>query len=68
MSTERATVGGKDGYSINSVIETDEDGNIISTRFEVVDPDGYLVAECDSIDEAYSEIQQHISRNSGPAL
>ncbi len=53
----------KNGFSINEVTETDENGNVISINFEVCDSDGNVLNSFATIAEA----EQFIESKMNPA-
>lgn len=48
----RKTLGTKSGFSLVQVDELDENGNVVSTSYEVVDPDGKVIGRFGSLKEA----------------
>ena len=48
----RKTLGKNSGFSLVQVDEVDENGNVLSTSYEVVDPDGNVVGRFGSLKEA----------------
>ncbi|WCH21107.1 hypothetical protein [Aeromonas salmonicida] len=48
----RKTLGTKSGFSLVQVDELDENGNIVSASYEVVDPDGDVIGRFGSLKEA----------------
>jgi cytochrome oxidase Cu insertion factor (SCO1/SenC/PrrC family) len=63
MPTEsRTTVGGKRGYTIEKVVVTDEDGNVLSESFELYDPDGNLIGTYPSLEEAEEALDEEIGQ------
>lgn len=48
----RKTLASKSDFSLVQVDELDENGNVISTSYEVVDPDGNVISKFGSLKEA----------------
>jgi hypothetical protein len=48
----RKTLGSKSEFSLVQVDELDENGNVVSTSYEVVDSDGNLIGRFGSLKEA----------------
>lgn len=48
----RKTLVSKSDFSLIQVDELDENGNIVSTSYEVVDPDGNVIGRFGSLKEA----------------
>ncbi|MGF1764111.1 hypothetical protein [Aliivibrio kagoshimensis] len=49
---DRKTLASNSGFSLIQVIEVDDNGNILSTSYEVVDPDGKTIGCFGSLKEA----------------
>jgi hypothetical protein len=68
----RKTLGIKSGFSLVQVDELDENGNVLSTSYEVVDPDGKVIGRFGSLKEAQDVFKTVVSpeppRPSGPRM
>ena len=66
----RKVVGGKNGFSITEVTETDKDGKIISIIFEVCDPKGVITGPFSTQEKAYQFIENEMNHkpNSSPSM
>ncbi len=54
-------VDSKNGFSINEVTKTDENGKVISINFEVCDSDGNVLGSFDDIGKAKEFIESKIN-------
>ena len=48
----RKTLGSKSGFSLVQVDELDENGNVVSISYEVVDPEGNVIGRFGTLKEA----------------
>jgi hypothetical protein len=70
----RKTLESKSGFSLVEVNELDENGNVVSTSFEVVDPDGNIIGLFGSLKEARDFLNSVVPqepespRSSGPRM
>lgn len=62
----RKTLESKSRFSLVQVDEVDENGNIVSTYYEIVAPDGNIIKQLESLTEAQKLLETILQQNPKP--